>query len=119
MQKKEVRIDLKVSRRESGLLQSDLAHLLETTQPRISNLEQGKGALTVEEALKLTVIFEKPVVELFQLLSERVRDELSQRMSIMAKAFPNVDNSGPRADTLNRLMANLSAHNQDDYGKEK
>lgn len=119
MQKKEVRIDLKVSRRESGLLQSDLAHLLETTQPRISNLEQGKGALTVEEALKLTVIFGKPVVELFQLLSERVRDELGQRISIMAEALPNVESSGPRADTFNRLMARLSANNQDAYGEEK
>lgn len=119
MHNKEVRIDLKVSRRESGLLQSDLAHLLETTQPRISNLEQGKGVLSVEEILKLTVIFDKPVAELFRLLSERVCDELSQRLGAMKDTLSGTQQSSLRTDTLNRLSHRLSAHNQDAYGKEK
>lgn len=119
MHKKEVRIDLKVSRRESGLLQSDLAQLLATTQPRISNLEQGKGVLSVEETLMLTFIFDKPLSELFRLLSERVRDELNHRLRSMADVPSATQSSSVRTDTLNRLLNRLSAHNQDAYGEEK
>ena len=85
----------------------------------ISNLEQGKGVLTVEEILKLTVIFGKPVAELFRLLSERVCDELGQRLGPMSGTLSGTQQPSLRTDTLNGLMTRLSAHNQDAYGEYK
>lgn len=119
MQNKEVRIDLKVSRRESGLLQSDLAQLLSTTQPRISRLEQGKSALTIEEAVKLTIVFGKPPSKLFRLLAVRMRSELAKRMSAMPGELVKAPDAEARQRTLARLSQSLSANHKTDDENEQ
>lgn len=115
MQNKEVRVDLKVSRRESGLLQSDLAHLLTTTQPRISRLEKGKSVLTVAETVKLAIVFNKSTTELFRLLSVRLVRELAHQITTMRGDTTNAPDAEARQKTLSRLSEQLSASNSDGY----
>ena len=108
MQNQEVKIDLRVSRRESGLLQGDLAHLLGTTQPRISRLEQGRSVLTIKEAVKLTIVFGKSPTVLFRLLSAAARTELSKQIATMSGDPVNVPNAEARQRTLSQLEHQLS-----------
>jgi len=118
MQNKEVRIDLKVSRRESGLLQEDLAHLLGTTQPRISRLEQGVSVLTITELVKLTIIFNKPPIELFRLLTARAEQELFKQLSCMSGESMNTHDAEARQRTLSNLSHRLSGADNMAYAEE-
>ena len=108
MQNKEVRVDLKVSRKESGLLQSDLAQLLGTTQPRISRLEKGKSVLTVDETVKLAIIFNENVTKLFRLLSARMKEEIAGQLEKVSPEVSCHADAEQRQETLNRLSQNLS-----------
>ncbi len=108
MQNKEVRVDLKVSRKESGLLQSDLAQLLGTTQPRISRLEKGKSVLTVDETVKLAIIFNENITKLFRLLSARMKAEIAGQLEGVTKEGSSHTDAELRQATLNRLNQNLS-----------
>ena len=83
MRKKEVAIDLRFSRRESGLHQSDLAHLLNITQSRVSRLEKGKSVLTVRELCALATIYDKSLNQLLQLTMKTCRAELSKLVGTM------------------------------------
>lgn len=118
MQNQEVKIDLRVSRRESGLAQADLAHLLGITQPRVSRLEQGKSILKVDEIGKLAIIFDKSVTRLFRLLSARLKEELAHQV----KSMPGDVVQGPKAElrqkTLNRLSDTLSASIPSPYAED-
>jgi transcriptional regulator with XRE-family HTH domain len=115
MQNKEVKVDLRVSRRESGLLQSDLAKLLETTQPRISRLEQGKSVLTVSETVKLAIIFNKNTTALFRLLSARLREELAAQIDSIPTDVAHAPDAQTREATLSRLSAQLLANRTNAY----
>jgi len=116
MQNKEVKVDLRVSRRESGLLQSDLAKLLETTQPRISRLERGKSVLTITETVKLAIIFNKSTTALFRLLSVRLKTELAAPIDSVPKEVAHAPDAQTRQATLERLSAQLLAIKDTAYG---
>lgn len=118
MHNKEVRVDLKVSRKASGLLQEDLAHLLETTQPRISRLEQGKAVLSLEEVIKLTVIFGKSSIDLFRMVAVRAQQELAQRLASLPPSPEHTQNTEARQRTLSGLAGQLSVDNSNNHGNE-
>jgi len=82
MHKNEVAVDLKISRRESGLSNKDVAHLLAVDCARVSRLETGKTKPTVEELCALTLVYGEQldgllscsINSMVQVLSSRLHD---------------------------------------------
>lgn len=118
MHHKEVMIDLKVARRESGLLQRDLAHLIDVTQSRISHLECGEGVLSVQELYKLSLIYNQPLEKLLRLTGEVLHSQLHARLKTMS-GEPACDTAVAerRQDTLNRLSSRLQANHSNHHGR--
>lgn len=105
MQHREVMVDLRIGRKNSGLLQRDVALLLGTTQPRISRLEQGRSVLSIKEACALLIIYNQTIDEMFPDLSSTVMDELS----INVEQFPGaVDRSGKHPERRQIFLHDLS-----------
>lgn len=112
MHKKKVMIDLKIARRKNGLLQSDLAHLLSTTQARISRLELGDALLTAADLHKISVIYDRDIRHLFTLSDQAYRDELQDAVASMSGVVIEDDDEGEtRQSTLHKLSERLSEDN--------
>ena len=116
---KEVRADLRISRRELGLAQKDVAHLLKTTQPRISNLERGISVLTLTETYKLCLVYNKEIEELFFSLRTKIAKDLAKQIRTLepegkSKARPKE----LRLKSLSELHERLANHNHQQYEKE-
>jgi len=117
MHQKEVMIDLKVARRESGLRQSDVAHLLEVSQSRISNLECGEGYLSPEELCRLLVIYDRTLDELLPLTMQKLRSRLKLSISNMSGDLSSdPEFSEQRQKTLYEVLQRLEDSQQSDYG---
>lgn len=116
MHKKEVMIGLRVSRKKSGLSQEDIAHLLDTTQPRVSRLEAGQAALTIAELCKLVIIYNQDTSKIFYLLHAKMLDEVNQ---CLARMSGDIDISSPMAElrqtNLNELTNRLSVFTLDQH----
>ena len=116
MHQNEVMIDLKVSRRESGLLQNDLALLLNITQERISRLEKGKSILTTGELCSLAIIYDKNVQQLFKLLIGKLQSDLFDRLRNMSGRISDDGTINElRHKTLHSLFERLQARHSNSY----
>jgi transcriptional regulator with XRE-family HTH domain len=112
MHKKKVMIDLKIARRKHGLLQSDLAHLLNTTQARISRLELGDALLTAADLHKISLIYDGDVRELFVFSNQAYREELREAVASMSGEITKDENLGEtRQRSLHSLSERLSVDN--------
>jgi len=107
MDEKDVMVDLKINRKESGLSGEDLAHLLDTSTARISKLHTGKAVMTIEELCSLSLIYGKTVDHLFGLAICKLAKSLRYRLSDM----PNEPNywkaHDQRLDCLNSMTTRL------------
>lgn len=111
MHHKEVMIDLKVARRESGLLQRDLAHLLEVNQSRVSHLECGEAVLTVSELYKLLLIYDCSTEKLLALTGEILQSQLQSALKSMSGNL-SLDTAAAeqRQKTLHKLSERLQSN---------
>lgn len=107
--RKEIRVDLKVGRKQSGLSNEDVAHLLGVDRSRISKLENGHATPRPEEICALCLIYGRAVDSLFLLTTHSLIAELRQRLTIMPEE-PNAweRKHDARLDTLNGLQQRLS-----------
>lgn len=116
MHHREVKVDLRVNRRESGLSQADLAVLLHTDQPRISRLEQGKSVLTISEICKLAVIYNHEISQLFKVFNQKIEGELWNTLrGTSGKSDPSNPLGALRQQTLHSLHQRLSVKQQNSH----
>ena len=100
-------VDLKVNRRESGLSNKDLAHLLNVDASRISKLENGHGTIAVSEMCALSLIYGKGIEGLFAEVTTNVAQKMRQRMAEMPNEPDGWKLHKQRLDTLNALTQRL------------
>jgi len=109
-----LKVDLRIARQQSGLSGRDVAHLLGVSSARLSKLENGYGRPKVRELICLSLIYGKPIDELFQLSSSKLTKQLKDSVSEMDFMTPQ---SGlkhkQRLDTLNTLTERLRSLNPD------
>ena len=82
----EFTLDLKVTRRKSGLTQGDCAHLLAIHPSKISLLESGKALPSIRDIAALTVIYGRSFESLFHSIVQEVQHNLKERLRTMPEA---------------------------------
>ena len=82
----EFNLDLKVSRRKSGLTQKDCAHLLAIHPSKISLLESGNALPDIRDIAALTVIYGRSFESLFQSIVLEVQHSLKKRLRTMPES---------------------------------
>jgi transcriptional regulator with XRE-family HTH domain len=111
--RKEICIDLRVGRREAGLSNEDLAHLLATTQSRISRLENGRARLRTSEIITLCMIYGRDAEHLFTNATRSIMPKIQKRLGNIPPEPSNWQRKhDARLDTLNGLFNRLNS----DYG---
>jgi transcriptional regulator with XRE-family HTH domain len=114
--KKEITLDMKISRERSGLSGNDLAHLLSCNKERISKLEHGKARVTVYEIVCLCLIYGKTIDDVFQKTIKQLTDMLKIQLSDMPCEPANWKRKSiERTDTLNGLAYRLQALTDTSY----
>lgn len=117
--KKEVKVDLRIGRFESGLSNRDLAHLLGKTASRISRLERGRSKPNALEVISLCLILGKAPDVLFRLTTKSVLKDLHMRLASLPPEPRNWSRyHDKRVDTLNGLNFRLRELNKDDDAAE-
>lgn len=108
--RKEIALDLRLSRVQAGLSGTDLAHLLECNKERISKLENGRARIDILEVTSLFLIYGTMPAELFQCVTHKVSDTLRTRLAEMPDEPKNWGRQhAKRSDTLNHLATRLHA----------
>ncbi len=115
--RKEIRVDLKIGRNQSGLSNEDVAHLLGVNKCRVSKLENGRATPRPDELCALCLIYGRAVDHLFPLTTRSLIEEMKQRLDRMPeepKAWERKHDL--RLDTLNGLHQRLRelSHEYDD-----
>lgn len=115
--KKEVMLDLRRRRREAGLSNKDVAHLLGVRPMRVSDIESGKITLSASEACRLCLIYGLDLRELLPVTMKRAQTMLAHRLDCMPdepaawKRFSKM-----RRSTLLGLRGRLEALRDPRYG---
>ena len=93
---RQVAHDLRLARRKAGYTQEDLAHLLDTHQSVVSNLERGKLRPNLEQIIELSLIYGRSFESFFEILMVERKKYLKVRL----RTLPEVDRT--TAPTFNR-----------------
>lgn len=107
-------LDLKVARRESGLKQSDCAHLLGIGPTKMSAIEMGRLVPSVREVCALSFIYGKSFDSLFNSIFDEVKDDLCDRLNNMPEGSDDKLKNFNRSYTLNDLYERLQGYNDED-----
>lgn len=113
---KQFALDLKVARKNSGLSQGDCAHLLDTKQPRVSDLESGRAVPTVMEICTLSYIYGRSFDSLFADVFQTLRQALSERLGTLPDCAADEARRFNRQNTLSSLADRLAAETSVTYG---
>lgn len=116
MEKKDVMVDLKINRRESGFCNKDLAHLLDISSSRVARLQTGNALLTVPEAVGFSLIYGKNIDQLLGGVTKRIAVDLKIRLSNMPAEPQDWPVRSKRLDTLNALTARIFQLTKPVYG---
>ncbi len=104
MQNKEVKAELKVSRKRSGLTNGDLATLLNIDPARVSRLERERLQPNVQELIALCLIYDRDIVRLYPRSSAAVHTSLRQRID---KIDPKPKSTHQRYEARQRHLSEL------------
>ena len=104
-----LKVDLRIARQRSGLLGQDVATLLGTSRARLSKLENGYARPKVKELIGLSIVYDKPLDELFQLTASRLTEKLQDRLAQLTQA----PETTARKATLSHLADRLQSLNQE------
>ena len=106
---KEVKAELKVSRKRTGLTNEDLATLLNIDPARVSRLERERREPTVREMISLCLIYDKDIARLYPRTTAEVWEKLSHRIgNIDATAKGPQTRYGERSQHLGKLYERLT-----------
>ena len=116
MENRKVAVDLRLNRRESGLSNEDVAHLLDVDKARVSRLENGKAEPNVTELCTLFLIYGKAFNGLLPQTVEEAAQKLKLRLPDMPQEPEHWRATAKRHETLDTLLFRLRALNKQSYG---
>lgn len=102
-------LDLKAARRKAGLLQTDLAHLLNIDRSKVSLFEDGKLWPSLHEITALSLIYGRPVESLLASVRDETVDRLVAKLATIRPVPPNRGDTFNRTYTLSQLAIRLEA----------
>ena len=103
----EFTLDLKVTRRKSGLTQGDCAHLLAIHPSKISLFESGKALPSIRDIAALTVIYGRSFESLFHSIVLEIQHSLKDRFRTMPESPQRWLLRFNRQHTLDALASRL------------
>lgn len=106
---RDVMIDLKINRRESGLSGEDLAHLLGISEARLSKLHTGNAVMTITELCLLSFIYGKTFDHLLERATPPLAECLKLRLANMPSELEHWKAHDKRLDCLNALTERVLA----------
>ncbi len=111
----EFSLELCVARKKAGLIQSDVAHLLDIGQATMSGFEKGNLMPAVEQLVKLSLIYERSFEGLYDEVVRDARQKLLARLESLPQDVRDCAGTFNRSGTLERLRQRLVAE-IDEYG---
>lgn len=99
--------DLRLARRKAGYTQGDLAHLLDSHQSVVSDLEQGKLRPTLEQIIALSLIYGRTFESLFGAVMAERREHLTVRLGSLPDPGKTTAHTFNRDGSLSRLGRRL------------
>jgi len=111
----EFTLDLRAARRNSGLRQVDVAHLMDVHKTKISNLERGHQRPSVKDICTLSMIYGRSFESLFAGILTEVRAEIAGRMGGLSDPEPHYKRRFNRSNTLSSLEERLKNNPMNDY----
>jgi transcriptional regulator with XRE-family HTH domain len=102
-------IDLKVARRKAGFTQSDVAHLLDVSQPYVSDLECGRTLPSIHELCALSLLYGRTFESFFADLVLETKQQLLDRLHTLSQDVRSYIGTFNRAHTITALQRRLTA----------
>lgn len=102
-------LDLRTARRNSGLTQEDIAHLLQCSEATIAKLESGRRPPNIGELAALALIYGRSFESLFADVIVEVQGELRNNLATIPQGGTIARLRVNRAHTLEGLAKRLSA----------
>ena len=102
-------LNLRVHRLRLGLTQTDAAHLLGVSQPRMSRIEAGIQEPTVKEMCSLCIIYDAPITALYRITAASAAGSIERRLKTVPKQALVAADSKRRATSLSMLKTQLRA----------
>ncbi|MGC9417820.1 MAG: helix-turn-helix transcriptional regulator [Rhodovulum sp.] len=100
--------DLRLARRKAGFTQGDLAHLLDSHQSMVSDLETGKQCPNLEQIVELSLIYGRSFEAFFaELMAER-KLALRDRLASLPEPGKTTAYTFNRESSLARLRQRLN-----------
>ncbi|AUH34661.1 helix-turn-helix transcriptional regulator [Paracoccus tegillarcae] len=100
-------LDLRTARRNLGLTQDDLAHLLQCSEATIAKLESGRRLPNIGELSALALIYGRSFEGLFADVFVEVQEDLKSRLGTIPQGGTIARLRANRAHTLERLERRL------------
>ena len=101
-------LELRVARKNAGLTQYDVAHLLSTKQSNISRFEKGSRMPSQEQLIKLSLIYGKAFENLYaEMVHDARRALLNQLETLPHEKSGRTSSTFNRPETLERLRERL------------
>ena len=107
-------LDLRLARKKAGYTQDDLAHLLDTHQTVVSQLEHGKRRPNLTEIMDLSLIYGRSFECFFTELMVERKKRLSVRLSTLPAPGRKAMSTFNRPSSLARLKRRLAE--EQDHG---
>jgi transcriptional regulator with XRE-family HTH domain len=100
-------LDLRLARKKAGYTQDDLAHLLDTHQTVVSQLEHGKRRPSLTEVIDLSLVYGRSFESFFaEVMAER-KKRLSVRLSTLPAPGRKAMSTFNRPSSLARMKRRL------------
>lgn len=108
----EFSLDLRHTRRKSGLSQKEVAFLLEINQSTYSAFERGTSKPSTEQLCALSLIYGKSFQSFFEQFKEDIKPKLANQLSNLPKRTGSSIRLYNRQCTLDRLAERLNSPTQ-------
>jgi transcriptional regulator with XRE-family HTH domain len=113
----EFSLDLRAARRKAGFVQSDIAHLLASHQSAVSDLEQGRRLPTLNEIIKLSLIYGRSFESLFSMIMAQSKKDLRKRARTLPKDVRSYVGTFNRSASIERMRDRLAeGDGTEEYG---
>lgn len=111
---KQLAFDLRLARKKSGLMQRDVAHLLDIGQATLSDLERGLYRPSIDQICTLSLIYGRSFEHFFAEVLDHGRDNLRSRISSLTTKGGDEATAFRREGTLRRLEEQITVQQSED-----
>lgn len=108
--------DLRLARLKAGYTQRDIAHFLDAHQSTVSDLEHGKVLPSLQQIVRLSLIYGRSFESLFAEIMSEARRALKARLKTLPEKVRSCAGTFNRPGSLSRLKHRLSAEDPDNGG---